>query len=123
VDKIWISDEIRAYPMNKDTPSTPTSASSDQIKAKAKHKQRTRGFVSSGTWLDLHIMGLMIWSMAVPTLLGAAIGLRLDKRHPGIPLWTWVLLVAGLIFGCVNAWQWVIKEEKSIRDERAEYDK
>ena len=29
------------------------------------------------------MMGLIGWSVAVPTLLGAALGIWLDKHHPG----------------------------------------
>ena len=42
------------------------------------------------------MMGLIGWSVAVPTLLGAALGLWLDQHHPGKHSWTLALLVAGL---------------------------
>ena len=31
------------------------------------------------------MMGLVGWSVVVPTLLGAALGIWLDHRHPGQP--------------------------------------
>jgi len=31
-------------------------------------------------------------------------------------------LVAGLSIGCLNAWHWVAKEEKEIRDEQEDND-
>jgi ATP synthase protein I len=31
--------------------------------------------------------------------------------------WTLALLVAGLAIGCLNAWLWVAKEDKAMRDE------
>ena len=64
-------------------------------------------------WVGLGMMGLIGWSVAVPTLLGAALGLWLDKRHPGTHSWTLALLVAGLLIGCLNAWHWVAKEDES----------
>ena len=50
------------------------------------------------------MMGLIGWSVVVPTLLGAALGIWLDKHHPGKHSWTLALLVAGLVdrlFECV----------------------
>jgi len=35
------------------------------------------------------------WSVAIPTLLGAALGLWLDQHYPGKHAWTLALLVAG----------------------------
>ena len=37
----------------------------------------------AGVWFGLGMMGLIGWSVVVPTLLGAALGIWLDKRHPG----------------------------------------
>jgi ATP synthase protein I len=64
------------------------------------------------------MMGLVGWSVVVPTLLGAALGIWLDKHHPGEHGWTLALLMAGLSLGCLNAWRWVAKEDKAIRDEQ-----
>ena len=61
------------------------------------------------------MMGLIGWSVVVPTLVGAALGIWLDKHHPGEHSWTLMLLVAGLVIGCFNAWHWVAKENKEIR--------
>jgi F1F0 ATPase subunit 2 len=40
------------------------------------------------------MMGLIGWSVALPTVLGALLGLWLDKRHTGQHAWTLALLVA-----------------------------
>jgi ATP synthase protein I len=53
-------------------------------------------------------------------VLGAALGLWLDKRHPGTHSWTLALLVAGLVIGCLNAWHWVAKEDKAMQEDRDE---
>ena len=42
------------------------------------------------------MMGLIGWSVAVPTVLGAALGLWLDQHYPGTHSWTLALLMAGL---------------------------
>jgi ATP synthase protein I len=64
------------------------------------------------------MMGLIGWSVVVPTLLGAALGIWLDKQHSGPHSWTLALLVAGLAIGCFNAWHWVAKEDKAMREEQ-----
>jgi len=63
------------------------------------------------------MMGLVGWSVAVPTLLGAALGLWLDGHYPGGRSWTLALLMAGLAIGCFNAWHWVAKEERAMREQ------
>jgi ATP synthase protein I len=67
-----------------------------------------------GVWFGLGMMGLVGWTVAVPTLLGAAAGIWLDDRHPGKHPWTLALLVAGLVLGCLNAWYWVAKEDRAM---------
>jgi ATP synthase protein I len=71
-------------------------------------------------WLGLGMMGLIGWSVAIPTLLGAALGLWLDKRYPGARSWTLALLMAGLVIGCLNAWHWVAKEDKAMHEDHDE---
>ena len=74
---------------------------------------RTRAHV----WSGLGMMGLIGWSIGAPTVLGAVLGLWLDKKHPGASSWTLGLLIAGLCIGCGNAWHWIVKEQKAIHRE------
>jgi ATP synthase protein I len=101
---------------NKSSQNEPTFAV--QVGAKAARKLKARRHGTPGVWFGLGMMGLIGWSVTVPTLLGAALGLWLDKHHPGTHSRTLALLVAGLMIGCFNAWHWVAKEEKAIRDEQ-----
>jgi ATP synthase protein I len=73
-----------------------------------------------GVWFGLGMMGLIGWSVVVPTLLGAALGTWLDNHHPGKHPWTLALLIAGLAIGCLNAWHWVAKEDKAMREDHDE---
>lgn len=88
-----------------------------QVGSKAARKLRARAS-TQGVWFGLGMMGLIGWSVVVPTLLGAALGLWLDKHHPGQHSWTLALLVTGLTIGCLNAWHWVAKEDKAMRNEQ-----
>jgi len=94
------------------------TAFSREVGAKASRKLRARRNSAHGVWFGLGMMGLIGWSVVVPTLLGAALGLWLDNRHPGSLSWTLALLMAGLAIGCLNAWHWVDKESKAIRAEQ-----
>src|SRR5208282_6646774 len=88
------------------------SAFSRQVGAKAERKLKAQRNPAQGVWFGLGMMGLIGWSVVIPTLLGAALGIWLDNRHPGIHSWTLTLLIVGLAIGCLNAWHWVSKEDK-----------
>ncbi len=109
-----MTDEVR----NK--PAKPMPSLSEEIGAKAARKLKARRNSGQGVWFGLGMMGLIGWSVVVPTLLGAALGIWLDQHHPGRHAWTLALLAAGLATGCWNAWHWVAKEDKAIRDEQAD---
>lgn len=89
-----------------------------QVGMKAARKLKAQRNATPGVWFGLGLMGVIGWSVVVPTLLGAAIGLWLDRHYPGGRSWTLALLVAGLTLGCLNAWHWVTKEDAAMRDER-----
>lgn len=92
------------------------------VGAKAARKLKARRNAGQGVWFGLGMMGLIGWSVTIPTLLGAALGMWLDGRHPGGRQWTLALLAAGLAIGCFNAWHWVAKEDQAIRDEQEDGD-
>ncbi len=73
-------------------------------------------------WFGLGMIGLIGWSVTVPTLVGAAIGIWLDKHNPGNHSWTLALLVTGLAIGCLNAWHWIAKEEAAMHDDQENND-
>ena len=94
----------------------------EQVGTKAARKLKARRNATQGVWFGLGMMGLIGWSVVTPTLLGAALGLWLDKHHPGEHAWTLALMVAGLVLGCLNAWHWVAKENKAIQEEQEDND-
>ncbi len=90
---------------------------SDDIGAKAQRKMRARKS-KHNVWFGLGMMGLIGWSIVIPTLLGAGLGWWIDHRFPTKHTWTLSLLIAGLILGCWNAWQWISKEDKEINSKQ-----
>lgn len=86
-----------------------------QVAAKESRKLQAQRQAVQSIWLGFGMFGLIGWSVAVPTLLGALLGLWLDEHYPGGHAWTLNLLIIGLGVGCLNAWHWVDKEHKAIR--------
>lgn len=87
---------------------------SAQVAAKAQRKRQAQRNPTQGVWMGLGLMGMVGWSVVVPTLVGAALGQWLDRHCPGGRSWTLALLVAGLTLGCLNAWHWVAKEDDAM---------
>jgi ATP synthase protein I len=111
-----MSDKFSNEPLHRKPPL------SQEVGAKAARKLRAQRHVTRTVWFGLGMMGLIGWSVAIPTLLGAALGHWLDKRYPGPHSWTLTLLVIGLVIGCLNAWHWVSKEDKAMREEQEDND-
>jgi ATP synthase protein I len=103
----------------RDTDDSPLGRS---IGPKAARKLRAKRHGHRNVWFGLGMMGLIGWSVSVPTMLGAFLGLWLDRSYPGDRSWTLALLVAGLVLGCWNAWFWLAKEDRAIRREQEEDD-
>ncbi len=97
------------------------TAFSREVGAKAARKIKARESIQD-VWFGLGMMGLIGWSVVVPTLLGAALGIWLDKHYPGKHSWTLALLFIGLGLGCLNAWHWVAREDKAMREEQEDKD-
>jgi ATP synthase protein I len=103
---------------SQNKPSKPKPSLSQEVGAKAERKLKAQRNAAPGVWFGLGMMGIIGWSVAIPTLLGAALGIWLDQHYPGGRSWTLALLVAGLAIGCFNAWHWVTREGKAMRDEQ-----
>lgn len=89
---------------------------SEIVDIKATRKLRSQKIESPGIWFGLGTMGLIGWSVAVPTLLGAGLGIWLDRQFPEGHSYTLALLVAGLCLGCFNAWHWLSKEQREMHE-------
>lgn len=96
---------------------------SQQVGEKAARKLNAQRHVTQTIWSGLGAMGLVGWSVAMPTLLGTALGIWIDNHHPGSHSWTLALLAIGLGLGCANAWYWVSKEDREIHQQVRDDDK
>ena len=88
-----------------------------QVAAKEERKVRARREAHHTVWFGLGMFGLVGWSVAVPALIGVAIGVWIDARWPSRFSWTLMLLVLGVALGCFNAWRWITRAGEN-EDER-----
>lgn len=88
------------------------------IDEKERRKLRARRESSSSVWFGLGMFGLVGWSVAIPTLIGIAVGVYIDTAYPSQYSWTLMGLVLGVLLGCLNAWLWVRRERRSIEEVR-----
>lgn len=84
----------------------------ETIGRKAERKLEARGSRHRGVWFGLGMIGLVGWSVAVPTLAGIALGVWLDAHMPSRFSWTISLLFVGAVLGCLNAWYWIERESR-----------
>lgn len=82
-----------------------------------KNEQRKLKALRDGeqsVWFGLGMFGLIGWSIAIPMLIGIALGIWLDNRLGDRISWTLTFLLVGVVVGCLNAWYWLSKERKEI---------
>lgn len=81
---------------------------------KARRKLKARRTRRREIWFGLGMFGIIGWSVAVPTVIGVALGLWIDRHWPSRFSWTVMLLMAGALLGCLNAWYWVKRESEEL---------
>lgn len=86
----------------------------DQIGRKEVRRLKAKQEQHHRVWFGLGMFGLVGWSVAIPTLLGAAVGMWLDARFESRQSWTLMMLLLGLMGGCLNAWRW-LRDESEVR--------
>ncbi|CAD78169.1 MAG TPA: ATPase F0F1 [Rhodopirellula baltica] len=84
----------------------------DNVDAKQSRKLDARQQGDRSAWFGLGMFGLVGWSIAIPTLLGIAMGIWVDEHWPSRFSWTLMLLIGGVGVGCLNAWWWVNRENE-----------
>jgi len=90
---------------------------SRQVGAQAARKLKARREGTKSVWFGLGMSGLIGWSVTIPTLIGAALGLWVDRHYPSTHSWTLMLLLMGVIIGCLNAWRWVETEYREMKED------
>jgi ATP synthase protein I len=81
-----------------------------------KESRRIRGKARQDdtVWFGLGMIGVVGWSVAIPTLIGTALGLWIDRVWPSRFSWALMFLILGVALGSANAWYWVRKAREDI---------
>lgn len=74
-----------------------------RVGAQQSRAERSRRNARS-IWNSIAILGVVGWSVVLPTLIGVAVGSWIDHRWPSRLSWTLILMFLGLVLGCTNAW-------------------
>jgi len=100
-------------------PDQEASARADELRRIVLHKSvrraRARQRGSTNIWSYMGMFGLVGWTVAVPTLLGLALGIFLDGRIDSSVSFTITFLVVGVATGISMAWYWVRRESEGER--------
>ncbi len=84
--------------------------SADDIRRSTERMQRARKQPGASPLRGLGAFGMIGWSVAVPTVAGAFLGLWLNKVAPQSFSWPIALILGGIVVGAMIAWNWIDKE-------------
>ncbi|HNP64854.1 MAG TPA: AtpZ/AtpI family protein [Woeseiaceae bacterium] len=84
--------------------------SADNIRRSAERMKRARNTPGASPLRGLGAFGMIGWSIAVPTVGGAFLGLWLNRVLPQNFSWPIALILGGAAIGGMIAWHWVSKE-------------
>jgi ATP synthase protein I len=90
-------------------------AAADAVGRSARRKLKAKREGRRSALRGFGMFGLVGWAVAVPTVIGVALGLYLDSVTGTERSWTLAMLLAGVAVGCFNAWYWVRKESDDDR--------
>lgn len=85
---------------------------SEQVARKEQRKLKARRNQNRSIWYGLGMFGLVGWSIAIPTLIGIAIGIWIDRTWEHKYSCTLMCLFVGVVVGCSIAWYWIQRESQ-----------
>lgn len=95
---------------HEETSREPQPDMTAKIGAKEQRKLKARQNARQTIWFGLGMFGMVGWSVAIPTVMGIAIGAWLDRTFQDEISWTLTGLFTGVIIGGIMAWSWVNQE-------------
>ncbi|HNP37568.1 MAG TPA: AtpZ/AtpI family protein [Woeseiaceae bacterium] len=89
---------------------TKSDKSADDIRRSAERMKRARNAPGASPLRGLGTFGMIGWSITVPTVGGAFLGMWLNRVLPQDFSWPIALILGGAAVGAMIAWNWVGKE-------------
>jgi len=77
----------------------------DAVRQRRERRERWKQEGERSIGRNLAMIGVLGWTIVIPTLLGMFAGRWLDRRFDSGIFWTLGLLVLGLTLGCWLAWK------------------
>ncbi len=107
--------------MNPENDQDNKSEFRDSIASREKRRIRAEKKRDVDTWSALGVMGVVGWTVALPTVIGSFLGLWMDYMWPYKVSWTLTMLGAGLFIGCVFAGLWLKRQkDRIVRDRESD---
>lgn len=88
----------------------------DDIGRRAQRLKKARENAGVSPLRGLGVFGMIGWSVAVPTVGGAFLGLWLDRTIPQNFPWVLALILGGVTLGSFIAWAWIGRESAEEED-------
>lgn len=79
------------------------------IRRRAERMQKTRKEPKYSALSGLGVFGVIGWSIAIPTVAGAFLGVWLNRVAPQSFSWTIALILGGVVVGALVSWSWIDK--------------
>lgn len=81
---------------------------------------RLRRRRSYSSLMGLSAFGVIGWSVTLPTVAGAFLGLWLNRVAPQTFSWPLALMLAGLALGLIMAFRWLEQQQRLTHEQEAE---
>ena len=84
---------------------------SNAIRRRAERMEETRNAPKYSPLSGLGVFGVVGWSVAIPTVAGAFLGMWLNRVAPQDFSWPIALILGGVVVGALVAWSWIDKNQ------------
>lgn len=84
----------------------------EAIRRRAERMKAARSDPGESPLRGIGVFGIIGWSVAVPTVGGAFLGLWLDRIAPQDFSWPIALILGGVVIGGIISWNWIGKESQ-----------
>ena len=81
----------------------------EALRRRTQRMQKTRDEPQYSPLNGLGVFGVIGWSVAIPTVGGAFLGMWLNRVAPQSFSWPIALILGGVVLGGMVAWSWIDK--------------